>query len=61
VPVIATCPLCDGKYDFEFPNVGKTKAEWELLQAAKVNFVTTCTRCNGRFRADMNEFLVWKD
>lgn len=61
MPVIATCPYCGREYPFEFPSVGKTREEWQLLETAKVNFITTCPHCKGRFRADLNDFLIWHD
>ena len=59
--VVATCPLCAHEYPFDFPIVGKTRNEWKILKASKVNFVASCPQCKGRFRADLNEFLDWQD
>jgi phage terminase large subunit GpA-like protein len=61
MPVIATCPHCGREYPFDFPGVGKTKREWTLLESAKVSFISSCPHCHGRFRANMKDFLVWKD
>ena len=61
MPVVATCPLCKHQYPFNFPSFATTKEAWDVLAIARVNFVTMCPECKGRFRANMNDFLTWSD
>ena len=58
---MARCPKCNADYIFDFPTVGKTVVDWELLKRAFVHFVTTCPRCKGVFRAGTEDYLSWKE
>lgn len=58
---MARCPKCSTEYIFDFPTVGKSIVDWQLLKRALVHFVTTCPHCKEVYRAGTEDYLSWKD
>ena len=53
--------MCNTKYIFDFPTVGKTIVDWQLLKMALVHFVTTSPYCKEVFRAGTEDHQLWNE